>query len=153
MFGSSVKKIASGLRVLQSSDDIASFSVAENLRSDTRVLEQASRNAEDGISLLKTAEGSINEISSIIIRLREVAAQAGTGTLGIDQRRSIQLEANALTDELDRIVATAEFGGQKLLNGALASNASNHITLSIGMDSSDDSLINLNKKVVLMIVF
>lgn len=145
--GESVQRVASGLRINRAADDLASFAISENLRADTRVLQQASRNANDGISLLSTAEGSLNDIYSIIIRLRELAGQSSTGTIGAEQRRALNLEANSQIEEIDRIAATAEFGGQKLLDGSLASNAGNQISLAIGLDSSDNSLINLNQKV------
>jgi len=143
----SIEKVASGQRVTKAADDVASFAISESLRSDTRVLQQASRNANDGVSLLNTAEGALNEISSLIIRLNELASQASTGTIGTDQRQTLQLEFNSLSAEIDRISSTTEFGGQKLIDGSLASSAGNQVTLAVGLDSNSSSLINLNQQV------
>ncbi|MFQ5673916.1 MAG: flagellin [Nitrospinales bacterium] len=145
----SVERIASGLRINRGADDAAGLAISESLRSDIRVLRQSIRNANDGVSLINTAEGSLNEQSSILIRLRELASQASTGTVGSTERQTIQLEFSSLRNEIDRISNTTEFNGQKLLNGALAStvSASTQTLIQIGLDSSSNSRINLNKEV------
>lgn len=146
------ERIATGVRINRASVDIASFSVSLGLRSDARVLRQAEKNANDGIALINAAESGLNTISSILIRLRELAFQSATGTLGDTQRRTVQLEFTSLKAEVDRIALTSEFNGQKLLDGALSSNASTQVVLAVGLNSSVDNLINLNEKVDLAAV-
>ncbi len=150
----SVERIASGIRINRGADDAAGLAISESLRSDIRALRQAIRNANDGISLINVAEGALNEQSGILIRLRELASQAATGTVGSTERATIQLEFDALRTEIDRIANTTEFNGQKLVDGSLASTASstNHILIQIGIDSSKDSRINLNTEVNLQAV-
>ncbi|MBT5348506.1 MAG: flagellin FliC, partial [Nitrospina sp.] len=91
----SVERIASGIRINRGADDAAGLAISEALRSDIRGLRQAVRNANDGISLINVAEGALNEQSSILIRLRELASQAATGTVGSTERATIQLEFTA----------------------------------------------------------
>ncbi len=150
----SVERIASGIRVNRGADDAAGLAISEALRSDIRALRQGIRNANDGISLINVAEGALNEQSSILIRLRELASQASTGTVGSTERATIQLEFSALRNEVDRIANTAEFNGQKLVDGSLASTvaSANQINIQIGIDSTADSRINLNTEVNLAAV-
>ena len=91
----SVERISSGIRINKASDDAAGLAISESLRSDIRSLRQAVRNANDGVSLLNVTEGALNESSSILIRLRELASQAATGTVGSTERQTIQLEFSA----------------------------------------------------------
>ncbi len=146
---SSVERIASGIRVNRGADDAAGLAISESLRSDIRALRQAVRNGNDGIALINITEGALNEQAGILIRLRELASQAATGTVGSTERQTIQLEFNALRNEIDRIAATTEFNGQRLIDGSLAStvSSSNHILIQIGIDSSADSRINLNQQI------
>ena len=132
----SVERIASGIRINRGADDAAGLAISEALRSDIRALRQGIRNANDGISLINVTEGALNEQSSILIRLRELASQAATGTVGSTERATIQLEFNALRNEINRISATTEFNGQKLIDGSLASSVSNQIQIQIGIDST-----------------
>ncbi len=118
----SVERIASGIRINRGADDAAGLAISEALRSDIRALRQGIRNANDGISLINVTEGALNEQSSILIRLRELSSQAATGTVGSTERATIQLEFTALRNEVDRIAATAEFNGQKLVDGSLSSS-------------------------------
>ena len=150
----SVERIASGIRINKGADDAAGLAISEALRSDIRALRQGIRNANDGISLINVTEGALNEQSSILIRLRELASQAATGTVGSTERATIQLEFTALRNEVDRIAATAEFNGQKLVNGSLASSvaSSNQILIQIGIDSTADSRINLNTEINLQAI-
>jgi flagellin len=150
----SVERIASGIRVNRGADDAAGLAISEALRSDIRALRQGIRNANDGISLINVAEGALNEQSGILIRLRELASQAATGTVGSTERATIQLEFSALRNEVDRIAATTEFNGQKLVDGSLASTvaSSSQILIQIGIDSTSDSRINLNTEVNLAAV-
>ncbi|GJL79349.1 MAG: flagellin [Nitrospinaceae bacterium] len=145
----SVERIASGIRINRGADDAAGLAISEALRSDIRALRQGIRNANDGISLINVAEGALNEQSSILIRLRELSSQAATGTVGSTERATIQLEFTALRNEIDRIANTAEFNGQKLVDGSLASSVSSgsQILIQIGIDSSTNSRINLNTEV------
>jgi flagellin len=145
----SVERIASGIRINRGADDAAGLAISEALRSDIRALRQGIRNANDGISLINVAEGALNEQSSILIRLRELASQAATGTVGSTERATIQLEFTALRNEVDRIANTAEFNGQKLVDGALASSvtSANQVLIQIGIDSTSNSRINLNTEV------
>ena len=150
----SVERIASGIRINRGADDAAGLAISEALRSDIRALRQGIRNANDGISLINVAEGALNEQSSILIRLRELASQAATGTVGSTERATIQLEFSALRNEVDRIAATSEFNGQKLVDGSLASSVAtdNQILIQIGIDSTSNSRINLNTEVNLAAV-
>jgi len=145
----SVERISSGIRINKAADDAAGLAISESLRSDIRSLRQAVRNANDGVSLLNVTEGALNESSSILIRLRELASQAATGTVGSTERQTIQLEFSALRSEVDRIAATTEFNGIKLVDGSLASvaSATGHIMIQIGIDSKSSSRINLNDEV------
>ena len=142
----SVERISSGIRINRAADDAAGLAISEGLRSDIRALRQAVRNASDGISLMNVTEGALNEQSGILIRLRELASQAATGTVGSTERQTIQLEFSALRSELDRISATTEFNGLKLINGNLASSvaATSHTLIQIGIDSTANSRIDLN---------
>ena len=145
----SVERISSGIRINRGSDDAAGLAISEGLRSDIRALRQAVRNANDGVSLINVTEGALNEQSGILIRLRELASQAATGTVGSTERATIQLEFSALRNELDRIAQTTEFNGQKLIEGSLASSATatSHILIQVGLDASSHSRINLNTEV------
>ena len=150
----SVERISSGIRVNRASDDAAGLGISEALRSDIRALRQAVRNSNDGIALINVAEGALNEQSSILIRLRELASQAATGTVGSTERATIQLEFNALRNEIDRISATTQFNGQGLVDGSLASTVSsaNQVLIQVGIDSGTNSRINLNEQINLTAV-
>ena len=145
----SVERISSGIRINKASDDAAGLAISEGLRSDIRALRQAVRNANDGVSLINVTEGALNEQAGILIRLRELASQAATGTVSSTERATIQLEFSALRNEVDRIAATTEFNGQKLVDGSLASSvtSTSQIFIQIGINSSADSRINLNEQV------
>ena len=132
----SIERISSGMRINKGADDAAGLAISEGLRSDIRALRQATRNANDGISLINTTEGALNEQSSILIRLRELASQAATGTVGSTERATIQLEFSALRDELTRIAQTTEFNGIGLIDGTLASSvaSTSHTLIQIGIE-------------------
>jgi len=140
-------RISSGQRIQKSSDDSAGLMTSEALRSDVRTLRQGVRNLNEGISLLSIVDGAINEESSILIRMRELAQQASTGTIGATERQSTNLEFDAMRTELNRISKTTEYNGIKLLDGSLSSTASNHISIQFGLDSKDNSNININRAV------
>ena len=140
-------RISSGQRIQKSSDDSAGLMTSEALRSDVRTLRQGVRNLNEGISLLSIVDGAINEESSILIRMRELAQQSATGTIGATERQSTNLEFSAMRTELNRISKTTEYNGIKLLDGSLSSTASNQISIQFGLDSKDDNNININRAV------
>jgi len=110
-------RLASGNRIQQAGDDAAGLSISENLRAQIRSLGQAERNANDGISFAQVAEGGLNEIGNIMIRLRELAIQAASDTIGDKERGFINAEVEQLTAEVDRIANVTNFNGTPLLNG------------------------------------
>ena len=140
-------RISSGQRIQKSSDDSAGLMTSEALRSDVRTLRQGVRNLNEGISLLSIVDGAINEEVSILIRMRELSQQSATGTIGASERRSTNLEFDAMRTELNRISKTTEYNGIKLLDGSLSSTASNQISIQFGLDSKDNSNININRAV------
>ena len=115
--GKSMEKLASGLRINKAGDDAAGLAISEKMRSQVRGLDQASRNAQDGISMIQTAEGALNETHDILQRMRELSVQASNDTNNADDRTEIQKEMNQLTSEVSRIGNNTEFNTQKLLNG------------------------------------
>ncbi|MEW6447584.1 MAG: flagellin [Bacillota bacterium] len=121
----SMEKLSSGLRINRAGDDAAGLAISEKLRGQVRGLTQAVRNAQDGISLIQTAEGALNETHSILQRLRELAVQGANDTLTTDDRKAIQQEIDSLLAEIDRIATTTEFNTKKLLNGDVATSALN----------------------------
>ena len=150
----SIERIASGVRINKAADDATGLAISESLRSDIRALRQAARNGNDGISLLNTTEGSLNEQSSILIRLRELASQASTGTVGSTERQTIQIEFESLRNEIDRISNTSEFNGTRLLDGTLSSTVStdSQLIIQIGLNASSDSRINFNSTIGLQAI-
>ena len=113
----SMEKLASGYRINRAGDDAAGLAISENLRAQIRGLKQAARNANDGISLVQVAEGSMNEMSSILIRLRELSVQAASDTIGPVERQFLNVEYDQLVSEIDRIADSTEFNGTQLLSG------------------------------------
>ena len=113
----SLEKLSSGYRINRAGDDAAGLAISENLRAQTRGLKQASRNAQDGVSLVQVAEGGLNETSTILIRLRELAVQAASDTIGPVERQFLNVEYDQLVSEIDRISAGTEFNGTPLLSG------------------------------------
>ena len=123
-------RLSSGLRINEASDDAAGLAISEKLRAQVRGLAQAQRNANDGISLIQTAEGALNESSDMLIRIRELAVQASNGTLGTSERNAINDEFTALRAEIDRIASVTEFNGQKLIDGSLSTGLSFQVGLN-----------------------
>lgn len=113
----SLERLSSGYRINRAGDDAAGLAISENLRAQIRGLKQAQRNAQDGVSLIQVAEGSLNEISSILIRLRELAVQAASDTIGPVERQFLNVEYDQLVSEVDRIADGTEFNGTLLLSG------------------------------------
>jgi len=118
--GKSLERLSSGLRINRAGDDAAGLAISENMRAQIRSMNQAMRNANDGVSLVQTAEGSLNEVSNVLTRMRELATQAATGTINSDQRSYIDAEFTQLKNEINRIASSAEFNGSKLLDGTSA---------------------------------
>jgi flagellin len=135
-----IEKLSSGLRINRAGDDAAGLAISEKMRGQIRGLDMASKNAQDGISLIQTAEGALNETHSILQRVRELAVQSANDTNTDADRAELQKEVAELTKEVTRISSDTEFNTKKLLNGAGASsvvfqigaNTSQSITLSIG---------------------
>ena len=111
------ERLASGYRITKGADDAAGFAISEVLRADIRGLNQARRNANDGVSLVEVAEGGLNEINNIMIRLRELSVQAASDTIGQRERGYLNQEFFSLKDEIDRIASGTEFNGTRLLVG------------------------------------
>lgn len=126
--GKSMEKLSSGLRINRAGDDAAGLAISEKMRGQIRGLTQASRNASDGISLVQTAEGALNETTNILQRMREISVQSANSTNTETDRAALQEELNQLTTEINRIGNTTEFNTQKLLNGGAGSNSSANVT-------------------------
>jgi flagellin len=117
----SMRKLSSGLRITRAGDDAAGLAISESLRAQILGLQQAERNSQDGISVIQTAEGGLNEISSILIRMRQLAVQsASTASLSNTERSFIQNEFSALQSEITRIAKSTKFGGRTLLDGSVS---------------------------------
>jgi flagellin len=112
-----LEKLSSGKRITKASDDAAGLAISTNLEAQTKGLRQATRNANDGISLIQTAEGGLNETSNILVRLRELTVQAASDTVGEQERGFLNKEYQQLTKEVDRISDSTTFNGSQLLNG------------------------------------
>ncbi|MBH47960.1 MAG: flagellin FliC [Halobacteriovorax sp.] len=112
-----LEKLSSGQRINRAGDDAAGLAISENLKAQIRGLGQAGRNAEDGISLVQIAEGAMSEVSNVMIRLRELAVQAASDTIGPTERKFLNVEFEQLTSEVDRIANSTEFNRVPLLNG------------------------------------
>ncbi|WP_378950657.1 flagellin [Pelosinus sp. sgz500959] len=119
----SLQKLSSGLRINGAADDAAGLAISEKMRAQIRGLDQSTRNAQDGISMVQTAEGALNETHSILQRVRELADQSANGTNTADDRTAMQTEVKQLTAEIDRIGNDTEFNTKKLLNGSLNSSS------------------------------
>jgi flagellin len=125
MMNKSLEKLSSGLRVNRAADDAAGLAISEKMRSQVRGLVQASRNAQDAISLIQTAEGALIEVHSILQRMRELAVQASTDGLTNDDRSKVVTEFTQIKAEIDRIASTTNFNGVNLLQGGLGSSVAN----------------------------
>lgn len=135
----STEKLSSGLRINRAGDDAAGLSISEKMRAQISGLDQASRNAQDGISLIQTAEGALNETHSILQRMRELATQASNDTNTTEDREAIQEEANQLAKEINRIATTTQFNEQNLLD--TTGGATGKFTFQIG--ANEEQTIDL----------
>lgn len=113
----SLERLSSGYRINRAGDDAAGLAISEKLRAKTRGLIQAQRNASDGVSLIQVAEGGLNEVQNILVRMRELGVQAASDTIGAQERRYLDLEYQQLKDEVDRVANGTEFNGTFLLDG------------------------------------
>ena len=116
----SMEKLSSGLRITRAGDDASGLAVSEKMRAQIRGLQQASRNATDGVSFIQTTEGFLQESSDILQRIRELAVQASNGIYTSEDRMQIQVEVSQLVDEVDRIASHAQFNGMNMLTGRFA---------------------------------
>ncbi len=120
-------RLSSGKRINKAADDAAGLAIAKNLEAQTTGLRQASRNANDGISLVQTAEGGLNEVSNILTRMRELTIQASSDTVGENERGYLDMEYQQLVEEVDRIANTTTFNGTNLLNGEVGGVMEFHV--------------------------
>lgn len=139
--GSSFERLSSGLRINKAADDAAGLAISERMRADIRSFQQAARNANDGVSLIQTAEGSLNEVNGLLVRMRELAIQSASGTLAGTDRDALDAEFQQLVLEIDRIAQGAEFNGLNLLDGTSSAIALQIGTgTTAGVDSIDVAL-------------
>ena len=137
--GKSMEKLSSGLRINRAGDDAAGLAISEKMRSQIRGLNQASRNAQDGISMIQTAEGALSETQAIGQRMRELAVQSANGTYTDEDRALINQEFEQLKSEIDRIANDTEFNGNKVINGNLSGKEITEGTLTKGVGTADMS--------------
>jgi flagellin len=147
----SLEKLSSGLRINRASDDAAGLAISEKMRAQIRGLDMANKNAQDGISLIQTAEGALNETHSILQRMRELAVQSANDTNTDQDRQQLQAEIDQLLSEIDRISTDTEFNTKKLLDGSftatfqIGANQGQSITFSIAtMDTTGLTLTGLD---------
>lgn len=131
-------RLSSGLRIATAADDAAGLAISERMRSQIRSFAAAGRNAQDGISLVQTAEGALNEVSNILSRMRELAIQSANGTLSTTDRITIGSEVSQLVSELDRISSSSEFNGINLLDGSSTTTA-----IQVGINANETIDITL----------
>jgi flagellin len=141
-YAKQAERLATGLRINKAGDDAAGMAVSERLKNQVRGLNQAARNAQDGISMIQTAEGAMGETHTILARMRELAIQASNDTVTANDRANLQVEFSALYSEIDRIASSTQFNGTAVLNGTLG----NGLVLQVGAnkDNSGDNAITLN---------
>lgn len=150
----SVERLSSGLRITRASDDAAGLGISETLRAHIRSINQATRNANDGISLTQIADGAAAVIGNLLSRLRELSSQSASGTIGVTERSYLDQEFVTLLSEIDRIATVTEFNGQALLSGAsnsfevfigFKSGAGNSLTLALNdLDVTSIGLASVN---------
>ena len=125
------QKLSTGLRISTAADDAAGLAISERLRSQVRSLSQASRNANDGISLVQVGEGALNEVSNILVRLRELTIQSANGSSSTADKDTIKEEFDSLVNEVNRIAQSTEFNGIRLLDGSSSS-----VTFQVGINTT-----------------
>ena len=132
-------RLSSGLRIASAADDAAGLGISERMRADIRSFSVASRNAQDGVSLVQTAEGALSEVSDILGRMRELSMQSANGTLNAGDRSTLDAEFQQLVSEIDRIANGTEFNGVKLLDGNTTSMA-----IQVGIGGTTNDVINVS---------
>lgn len=137
-------RLATGNRITEAGDDAAGLSISENLRSQVRSMGQAERNANDGISFAQVAEGGLTEIGNMLVRMRELAVQAGSDTIGDKERGYIQKEVSSLLSEMDRIANSTNYNGTQLLNGQ-SSKGTLEFQVGIRNQEADRLKFNVNE--------
>jgi len=130
--GKNLERLSSGYRINRAGDDVAGLAISENMRAQVKGLNQAVKNAQDGISLLQTAEGSLNEVHTMLHRMRELAVQSANGTLQPEDRKQIQTEMDNLSKEVTRITNATQFNSKDLIDGSLQTTGVDSVTLQIG---------------------
>jgi len=146
------RRLSTGLRISTAADDAAGLAISERLRAQVASLDQAKRNANDGISMTQTAEGALNEVSSILVRLRELAVQSANGSVSNQDKDTLDQEFQSLTDEVNRIGRSTEFSGIKLLDGSTSSvtfqvgngTTAGIDTISVSLSASLSTSLGLN---------
>ncbi len=148
-----MERLASGLRINKAADDVAGLTISEKIKSQIRAMEQAQRNASDGISFIQVAEGALAETTNILTRVRELSTQAASDTLGNNERNFLNVETQQLLKELDRIAQTTQYSGTFLLNGSGGSldfhigtqgNEQNYITFDAGLANSTSGALGVS---------
>ncbi len=137
----STEKLSSGYKINRAADDAAGLAISEKMRRQVRGLTQASANAQDGISMVQTAEGALNEVHDMLQRMNELAVKAENGTLKTDDRKYIDSEVQQLMSEIDRVASTTTFNEQNLLDGTFAGN--NKCSLQVGAEASQHITVQI----------
>ncbi len=130
--GNTIQRLSSGLRVNSAKDDAAGLAIAQRFTTQIRGMDQAARNANDGISMAQTAEGGLNEVTNMLQRIRELAVQSASGTYQATDRANLQAEVTELKSQIDAVVANSEFNGVKLFDASTAT-----VTIQAGAESTD----------------
>lgn len=138
----SLERLSSGLRINRAADDAAGLAITSKQRAEVRGMSQAVRNANDGISMIQTAEGSLEEVYNIVSRVRELAEQSASGVMSQEERDLIDTEFKELYAEIDRISSVTEFNSTKLLDGSI-STAANAVSLQVGINNTANDKIDV----------
>lgn len=142
--GNSMEKLSSGLRITKAGDDAAGLAISEKMRSQIRGLDQANRNVQDGVSMIQTAEGGLEETANILQRMRELTVQAGNDTNTAEERTNIKTELDQLSAEITRISETTQFNGQKLLDATAGSAADGKVVIQAGANKDQTITVDLS---------
>ncbi|NBT57746.1 flagellin FliC [bacterium] len=137
MFGEASERLASGKRINKAGDDAAGLAISTSMEGKIRSMQQARRNAQEALSLMQVAEGGMNEVSNLIVRLRELSIQAASDTIGDKERGMLELEGTQIKEEIDRLANSTEYFGTSLLNGQ-----GKEFTFQIGPDNTDANRIH-----------
>jgi flagellin len=141
--GKNLERLSSGFRINKAADDAAGLAISEKMRAQIRGLNQATRNAQDGISLIQTAEGAMGEIQSILQRMRELANQAASDGLTDDDRGQIQKEVDQLVEQITDIATTTQFNTKTILDGTYASSGTTPIVIQTGANAGEELTFNI----------